>query len=142
VRVVLRELFLPVAVVVVEIRSRHQLQLSVELVVVELQFQVALQQALQLHQLQLTVAQRMYLLPVPCIGEEVVVEALVLEEQKQVEMEPILITQELRLVTVQVVVVVQNKIRQRILSVPQELQTPVTVVVVEQQVSPVIVVHH
>jgi hypothetical protein len=72
----------------------------------------------------------------------VAVEALALEEQKQVEMEPLLITQELRLVMAQVVVVVQNKIRQRILSVPQELQTPVTVVVEQRQVPPVTVIHH
>jgi hypothetical protein len=57
VRVVPQELFLPVAVVVVEIRSCHQLQLSVEPVVVVLHPQVALQQALQLHQLQPTVVQ-------------------------------------------------------------------------------------
>jgi hypothetical protein len=72
----------------------------------------------------------------------VAVEALALEEQKQVEMEPLLITQELRLVMAQVVVVVQNKIRQRVLSVPQELQTPVTVVVEQRQVPPVTVIHH
>jgi hypothetical protein len=72
----------------------------------------------------------------------VAVEALALEEQKQVEMEPLLITQELRLVMAQVVVVLQNKIRQRILSVPQELQTPVTVVVEQRQVPPVTVIHH
>jgi hypothetical protein len=56
--VVLRELFLPVAVVVVEIRSRHQLQLSAEPVVVELHLQVALLQALRLHRLQPTVVQQ------------------------------------------------------------------------------------
>jgi hypothetical protein len=72
----------------------------------------------------------------------VAVEALALEEQKQVEMEPLLITQELRLVMAQVVVVLQNEIRQRILSVPQELQTPVTVVVEQRQVPPVTVIHH
>ena len=70
------------------------------------------------------------------------VEALVLEEQKQVEMEPLLITQELRLVMVQVVVVVQNKIRQQILSVPQELQTLATVVAAQRQAPLVTVIHH
>jgi hypothetical protein len=72
----------------------------------------------------------------------VVVEVLALEEQKQVEMEPLLTTQELRLVTVQVVVVVQNKIRQRILSVPQELQTPVTVAAEQRQAPLVTVILH
>jgi hypothetical protein len=72
----------------------------------------------------------------------VAVEALALEEQKQVEMEPLLITQELRLVMAQVVVVVQNKIRQRILSVPQELQTPVTVVAEQRQAPLVTVILH
>jgi hypothetical protein len=143
VRVVPQELFLPVAVVVVEIRSCHQLLLSVEPVVVVLHPQVALKQALQLHQLQPTVVQLINLSPVfPGIAEEVAVEALALEEQKQVEMEPLLITQELRLVMAQVVVVLQNKIRQPILSVPQELQTPVTAVAEQRQVPPVTVIHH
>jgi hypothetical protein len=115
----------------------------VEPVVVVLHPQVALKQALQLHQLQPTVVQLINLSPVfPGNAEEVAVEALALEEQKQVEMEPLLITQELRLVMAQVVVVLQNKIRQPILSVPQELQTPVTAVAEQRQVPPVTVIHH
>jgi hypothetical protein len=132
--VVLPELFQLIAVVVAEIQLFQQLPHLVALVVAEKQLHRVRLQVRQLHQLQLMVEQQIkLLLALHGNGEEAVVEVLVLEELKLVEMEPLLITREHRLVTVVVEMVVPFRMQEPILLVPRAVQTPVMVVVAQPQ---------
>jgi hypothetical protein len=87
----------------------------------------------------------MYLLPVPCIGEEVaavVAQRCRFQEQKPVDKEPLLITQELRLVMVQVVMADPSRMPVQEALVQQEQQIPVTVVAALDQELRVMEIRH